>query len=464
MARIPSNALTRLLLAAHGALAALTVDVEDADSVKAAAALVAEDLMSFYDGDEPGNTIGLLPMPPAGDYYWWTGGALWGGLLDYRNRTGETKYDDTISQSLLWQVGPNDDFLSPNWTTSIGNDDQAIWALSALSAEEIGFQEPGPDEPQWLTLAKNVFDEQSSGDRRVKDGECEGALRWQIFTFNNGYNYVNSASNIGYFNLAAQLAYLTGNETYLSAAGDTWSVLTDIGFVAENFDVYDGASAEDCAKVNNAQFSYTAAMLLQGSAYLYNHTGGDQGWKTRIDGLVDSVLSTFFPDGVAFEIACERIKSCTTDMHFFKGLTHKYLASTMQLAPYTAAKLLPVLKSSAKAAAAQCTGGDNGRMCGFQWSSGKFDGTTGAAQQLSVLSALASIMPAQGTVASTAPSNSTGSGSGSGSGNGSGSGSDSESAQNSTSGDQPAGNNMGAQASVSLGALVGSLLLGSLLM
>lgn len=146
--------------------------------------------MSFYTGEIPG----LLPGPPPdGDYYQWTGGALWAAMLDYRSRTGDTQYDDKISQGLLWQRGPSNDFLSPNWTASMGNDDQAVWGMTALLAAETGFAEPkGADDPQWLTLARNVFDEQSSPSRRVDSGSCEGGLRWQILPFNNGYNYVNS--------------------------------------------------------------------------------------------------------------------------------------------------------------------------------------------------------------------------------------------------------------------------------
>lgn len=145
--------------------------------------------MSFYTGEIPG----LLPgPPPEGDYYQWTGGALWATMLDYRSRTGDTQYDDKISEGLLWQRGSNNDFLPSNWTASAGNDDQAIWGMAALLAAETGFAEPGVDNLKWLTLVQNVFDEQSSGARRVENGSCAGGLRWQILPFNNGYDYISS--------------------------------------------------------------------------------------------------------------------------------------------------------------------------------------------------------------------------------------------------------------------------------
>ncbi|KAI1658347.1 glycoside hydrolase family 76 protein [Daldinia decipiens] len=450
MAWIVSNPLAWLLVA-HGALAGLTVDVENTDSIKAAAALVAEDLMGLYDGEKPGNAPGILPGVAEGDVSWWTGGVLWDTLLDYKDRSGESKYDETISRGIQWQTGPYDDFLPINWSATIANSDQGIWALSAVTANDAGLQLEN-DSPRWLTLAKNVFDGLSSEDRRVKEGGCAGALRWQIYQVNKGYNYVDSSSNIVYLNLAAQLAHLTGEQSYANEAASTYDILTRIGFITENFDVYDGAHVDDCTDINKVQFSWNAAYLLEGSAFMYNLTGNDT-WRTRVDGLVDRTLEFFFPDGVATEVACEET-SCDSDMEFFKGMLHRALASTMQVAPHTASKIQPSLKSSAKKAAAECTGGNNGRLCGFVWSTGKFDGNTGAAQQMNMLSALVSILPRR---EQTSGGNSS---AGSGSGNSSGSGN--EDSQGNTSSDDTHGN-AGTKTSVGL-ALLASVLLGSLLL
>ncbi|KAI1800530.1 glycoside hydrolase family 76 protein [Daldinia bambusicola] len=452
MARVASNSLGWLLLAAQGALAGLTVDVENTDSIKAAAALVAEDLMGFYDGDKPGNIPGILSEDDNGTVSWWTGGVLWDTLLDYKGHSGESKYDETISRGIQWQTGSNADFLPANWTLSIANSDQGIWALSAVSANETGLKLLDEDSPQWLTLAKTVFDELSSDSRRVTKGGCAGALRWQIFATNNGYKYIDSSSNIIFLNLAAQLAHLTGNQTYADAATSTYDILSRLGFITKDFNVYDGAHADECKDINKAQFSWNAAYLLEGSAYMYNLTGNDT-WKERVDGLVDKTLKIFFPDGVATEIACEKNKNCNSDMYFFKGILHRALASAAKVAPHTAGKILSSLKSSAKAAAAECTGGDNGRMCGFAWSTGKFDGTTGAAQQMNVLGALVSILPdEQVSGGNTNGSTSNGSGSGSGSENSEGGNSDNVT-------EDSAGTKVGVSV-----ALWGSLVLGSLLL
>lgn len=78
-------------------------------------------------------------------------------------------------------------------------------------------------------------------------------------------------SNIAYFNLGSQLAYFTDNQTMSKLAEDTYDLLSDIGFVNDKFDVYDGAHADTCNEINKAQYSHNAAMLLEGFAYQYKY-------------------------------------------------------------------------------------------------------------------------------------------------------------------------------------------------
>ncbi len=76
----------------------------------------------------------------------------------------------------------------------------------------------------------------------------------------------------------------------------------------------------------------------------------------------------------------------------YKGYVHRWLAVTTQLAPFTHDTIMATLKTSATAAIAQCTGGTNGRTCGFHWSSHKFDGSVGAGQTMNVLAAVTSLL------------------------------------------------------------------------
>ncbi|CAJ2500686.1 Uu.00g035390.m01.CDS01 [Anthostomella pinea] len=392
MLRILSPLLATFGLFASTAFGALEVNLDDPASIKAAAALVAKDLLTFYHGDEPGWVPGILPGPPPdGDYYWWQGGAMWGALLDYRHASGDTQFDDLITTALLFQVGPDKDFMPPNWTASMGNDDQSFWAFSAMLATEIGYTDPPPDQAQWLALAQAVFNEQTHDDRRAPSGNCEWGLRWQVYPSNNGYNYINTVANSCYFNVGARLARYTGNSTYGDLATKTFDLIKRLGYISTEWDVYDGAHLPDCTDINKAQFSYNAGMLLQGAAFMYNHTEGGAEWKEALDGLSTRILEVFFPNGTAFEPSCESTK-CNTDMESYKGYLHRWMGNSIQLASYLHDKLYPVLKTSAQSAVNQCTGGDNGRMCGFHWTSGVYDGATGAGQQMDVLGALTALL------------------------------------------------------------------------
>jgi mannan endo-1,6-alpha-mannosidase len=312
-------------------------------------------LVSKYNVTEPGHIIGVLGAP----YYWWESGAFFDTLISYWHLTGDDQYNDLVSDGLQAQLGQNDDFMPANWTNTEGNDDQAIWALAVMSAAESKF--PQYDD-HFVVLAENVFNEQVL---RWDNATCGGGLRWQIFPFLTGYDYKNSAANGAFFSLASRLARYTGNSTYSDWASQAFKWATSIGFVDSDWRVYDGAHVETaCTDINKVQFSSTAGYFISGVAYMYNITNGDSIWKNALDGLLNSTLSTFFPDGIAYEVACESKMTCTTDMWAFKGLLGQALVDTVKVAPYTADTITPILSSTAEAAAKAC----NDTQCAFQWS------------------------------------------------------------------------------------------------
>jgi mannan endo-1,6-alpha-mannosidase len=249
--------------------ASVVTDVSSADSIKSAAKEVATNLMSYYSGDQPGQVPGILPGPPPdGDYYWWQGGAMWGAMIDYWYVTGDTTWNDAAEQGLVFQSEFS--YMPRNWSISLGNDDQGFWGMSAMLAAELNFQNPPPESPQWLALAQAVFNTQAAPDRH--DEYCNGGLRWQIPPSNRGYDYKNSIANGIFFNLGARLARYTNNETYSNWATETWDWMRGVGFLDENYNIYDGAHVQtNCTNIDRAQFSYNTAVMLQGAAFMYDH-------------------------------------------------------------------------------------------------------------------------------------------------------------------------------------------------
>ncbi|KAK0107646.1 hydrolase 76 protein [Cadophora gregata f. sp. sojae] len=367
--------------------AAITVDPTSSASIKSAASTAAHGLLTFYHGNETGQIPGLLPPP----HFWWETGGMFMTLIDYWRYTGDTTYNSLVSEGMLFQTGPEQDFMPPNQTKTEGNDDQGFWAMAAMLAAETNFPNPPPDQPQWVALAQAVFNEMAS---RWDTSTCGGGLRWQIFPFNNGFNYKNSIANGCFFNLGARLARYTGNQTYANWASKVWDWEASIGLIDDKFNIYDGAQDKtNCTTIDRLQWTYNAGIYLHGAANLYNLTDGSSLWGDRVSGILNRSSQVFFKDNVMIEQACENGNNCNIDQSSFKAFFSSWLASTSILAPFTAPTIAPLLASSAKAAGLQCSGGPDGKTCGFKWTTGAaYDGTTGVGQQMSALGILQSAM------------------------------------------------------------------------
>jgi mannan endo-1,6-alpha-mannosidase len=232
--------------------------------MKSGAQTVATSLFNYYTGNKAGGIPGILPGP----YYWWEAGAMFGALVDYVYLTGDTQFNDIVTQALQFQVGPNQDYMPPNQTKDEGNDDQSFWGMAAMSAAENNFPNPPSNQPQWLALAQAVFNTQV---QRWDAQTCGGGLRWQIFTFNNGYTYKNTISNGCFFNMAARLGRYTGNQTYFDWANKMWSWMTDIGVISSDYHMYDGTdSTINCSQINHIEWTYNSGAVLYGAAMMWN--------------------------------------------------------------------------------------------------------------------------------------------------------------------------------------------------
>lgn len=237
----------------------------NAESIKAAAKTAAEGMLEYYSGDEPGDVPGNLPDP----YYWWECGAMLNALIDYYYYTKDDSYNGLVMQAMVHQTGPERNYMPPNQSQSMGNDDQAFWGMAALSAAENKFPNPPDEEPQWLALAQAVFNSQA---HRWDDMTCGGGLRWQVFTFNNGYTYKNTVSNGALFNIAARLAAYTGNGSYADWADKAWDWMDTTGLIGNAYQAFDGTDVDDnCTAINPLRFTYNNGVLLSGAAHMFKY-------------------------------------------------------------------------------------------------------------------------------------------------------------------------------------------------
>lgn len=373
------------LLAGSTFTTAITLDLTDTNSIKSAASTCAYNLLTFYTGNNTGDVPGNLPQP----YYWWEAGAMFGILIDYYYYTNDSQYNDLVTQGMLWQTGTDNDYMTPNQTKTEGNDDQGFWGMAAMSAAEQKFPDPPSSKPQWLALAQAVFNDQAS---RWDTQYCNGGLRWQIFTFNTGYDYKNSISNGCFFNLGARLALYTGNATYAQWAEKTFNWTQAVALMDQNYHFYDGAHTTlNCSDINKEQWTYNAGVFLLGASVMYNYTNGSALWQERVNGILNAT-SIFFatkPANVMYEVACEPTNTCDTDNYSFKAYLARWLVASIKYAPFIQTTVMPWIQASATAAALQCSGGPNGQMCGMKWTAGAtWDGTTGVGQQMGALSVI----------------------------------------------------------------------------
>lgn len=262
---------------------AIQLDVNSATSLKSAASNAAHAMMTWYTGNQTGGIPGILPPP----YYWWECGHMFGTLIDYWYYTGDSTYNKIVEEGMLFQASPTLDYMPVNQTKNEGNDDQVYWGFAAMTAAEYKFPNPPKDQPQWLELAQGVWNSQQL---RWDTTYCHGGLRWQIFTWNAGYNYKNSAANGGFINLGARLYAYTGNQTYADWVVKTWDWMESINLIGSHdgssgYNVFDGAPTSAHCTVNDyVQWSYTAGMMLNAAAVMYNVTG-EQMWADRANGL-----------------------------------------------------------------------------------------------------------------------------------------------------------------------------------
>ncbi|KAL4898729.1 glycosyl hydrolase family 76-domain-containing protein [Aspergillus ambiguus] len=373
--------LTLISIATWGAplvQASISLDLNSKASIQKAAETAAAGMLEYYTGYRPGDVPGNLPDP----YYWWEAGAMFGALVEYWYYTGDAQWNEITTQALLHQTGPADNYMPPNQSTTLGNDDQAFWGLAAMSAAEVKYPNPDEDEPQWLALAQAVYNTQVP---RWDEATCGGGLRWQVFSFNDGYTYKNTVSNGCFFNLAARLAVYTGNASYADWAERAWDWTERVGLISPRYAFFDGTDVRNnCSSLNHIRWTYNAGLFLLGAANMYHFTERSERWRTRLEGIIDG-LAPFFPeDDVMSEVACEPHDTCNIDQRSFKAYLSRWMAHTVQIAPFTYDMLMPKLRASAAAAALQCNG--PGNACGLRWTRGAdFDGSTGVGEQMAAL-------------------------------------------------------------------------------
>lgn len=358
---------------------ALDMTAGDQDSVCNAAKYIVQGELNYYEGLKYGGTVGMFASPN----YWWNAGEAFGGLLDYYTfcDSDNKTLENLIYEGMYHQAGESYNYIPSNQSMVEGNDDQGVWGLAVMQAVERNFTDP--KEHSWLSMTQAIFNTMSA---RWDNQHCGGGLRWQIFTWNSGYDYKNSIANGCLFNIAARLARYTKNDSYAKVAEKVWDWMEDVGFLTEEDDqlvLHDGAKITDnCTDVTDKKWSYTYGIFIAGCAFMYNYTE-DSKWLTRAEEIIEA-SDYFYKDNIMYETQCMP-SHCNNDQRSFLSLFSRSLGVTMVLAPETVSLIEEKLDKSAEAAAQSCSGGSDGVTCGLDWTHDGWDGVYGLGEQLCAL-------------------------------------------------------------------------------
>ncbi|EME46272.1 glycoside hydrolase family 76 protein [Dothistroma septosporum NZE10] len=386
---------------------AIELDVNSTDSLVSTSKAIVGNILGLYrNNNSNGNIPGLFGDP----YYWWESGLAFDSLINYWAKSGDESVVQTVQDAMLFQVGPDYNYMPPNQSKTLGNDDQASWALAAMTAAENRFPERDGQNVSWVQLATNVFESQVL---RWDETSCGGGLKWQIFSFNNGYDYKNSITQGSFALLAARLARYTGNTTYSYWAQKSVEWSYQIGLISNGTGaVFDGTDdTTNCSQINHLQWTMNAGLLIDAGAYMANITQSGpladaMFWANALWPTI-STASRIFTDqstsanssgrAILYEVACAPSNNCNADEKAYRARLARALGNARTLDAQSTyvvngtgvdsyiQRITTILQTSAIGAAAQCSGGDNGTACGSDWTRGDYDGETGLGQDLSAL-------------------------------------------------------------------------------
>lgn len=141
-------------------------------------------------------------------------------------------------------------------------------------------------------------------------------------------------------------------------------------------------------------------------------------WKTRVEGLLDNTLTSFFTRNMIVEVgdlvdglgAVEQAKYST---EAGKGFLALWLASVSKLMPEAADRIDAKLRTTAVTLAQQCGGSSNHTACGSDWTSSIYDDAPSFGNTLNVVNILVSNLIISKTAGSIADQSENGSGDGS---------------------------------------------------
>ncbi|KAJ5648619.1 hypothetical protein N7490_004991 [Penicillium lividum] len=362
----------------------LDINSTDAESIQNATAIQVVNLLSNSTID---GTVSPLydPFNSVKDeaYIYMT-------LLPFWNTTKNTTYNNLIMRRMESQKSTifNASFNSTNTKPSA-----AIWGLAAMAAAEVDF--PTDSSESWFNCAADLHSKIVWRNSQ----SCTGGLTADSpDLLGQQFGYLTGI----YFQLTSRLAYASSGDRrrfYADRASTIWlwsvnNRILDQRDWSINSLVAGTDNDTACFVLKDWKLAASYGLWLSGAVYMFKITNTDL-WKTRVDGLLDSTLASFFTQNMIVEIgdladglgAVEQPRYSTQPG---KGFLALWLASISILMPEVADGIDSKLRSTAITLAQQCDGSSNHTVCGSDWTSSVYDEAPSFGNTLNVVNILVS--------------------------------------------------------------------------
>ncbi|KAJ3318609.1 hydrolase 76 protein [Blyttiomyces sp. JEL0837] len=233
---------------------------------------------------------------------WHESGVYWNILINYRQLTGDTTYDNFInSNMILASHADQGDFLdSANGIDGKWNDDIGWWALAAITGAETYGKDTKIYDPQgqlqgatWFAVADKTWNHMLE---QWDETHCKGGIYWsrnRQSTVERERIYKSAISNAEAIHLAARMYKITKIENYKTWADKIYAWMKNT-LIMTDYTVYDGVyAAEDgTCQVEQLVWTYHPAELIAGLVTFYQATG-TQSYLDEAKNLYKAIQQNF---------------------------------------------------------------------------------------------------------------------------------------------------------------------------
>ncbi|KAJ3166406.1 hydrolase 76 protein [Geranomyces variabilis] len=329
-------ALVLLSAAIGSAAAALTLDPNDSAALGAAAHQATYNIVNLYSTQlAAGKTSdGGFDQSAVS---WFASGIIWSQVFGNSVVTKDRSMDSVAATAMTAATyGTSADLLGGALKTineklkGRWNDDMGWWAIGMLSAvDAYGKDAQMPGGGKFLDVAALTFNEMYE----QWDTQCGGGIYWSRdrSPTQKDADYKSTISNSQFVEMGARLAMLTGNQTYLDMASQTYQWIKVSGVMTAQFVVTDGVHTASCGTVNPTALGYNQGVMISALAYMYKATKV-QSYLDDAKALVNAAVPVYAPNNIVTEPRCP-VGSCGRETpmgkpQFVKGLSDLYTVTT----------------------------------------------------------------------------------------------------------------------------------------